>query len=528
MSTAWTKGIGALLLGAVAWPLAWGAENASAPHFDIFRYEVRGNTLLKSEQVDALLAPYTGSQRDFRDVQLALEALQEAYRAAGYGTVLVILPEQEIDRGVVAFTIAEARVRKVTIEGNRRFDDDNIRRSLPALKEGEAPNTRALAANLRLANENPAKETSLQFRGTDSDDAVDAVVKVKDDKPWKLGATLDNTGTQATGKSRLGLSFQHFNLGNRDQSLAFQYITSPEKPSKVNVYGLGFHAPLYAADASVDVFGGHSDVDSGVVENLFAVSGKGTVLGLRYNKNLEKRGDYEQRLSLGLDYRAYQNAAVPIGGTTSLVPDVTVHPVSLSYSGQWTTVRGATGFYLTLVRNVPGGSMGRNEHFNLSRTGADADYALVRFGGSIGRVLPADWQVKLAVNGQYTDDALVPGEQFGLGGATSVRGFNEREIANDVGYQGNLELYTPDFASKLGLGESQARALVFYDFGHVYRNKALAGEAASATVASVGAGLRYSYRKNFGLRLDVASVVDAGGSQKVGDTMVHLNLGYLY
>lgn len=523
------KGLLALLLAGL-----WGhatvaqAVESSAPRFDIARFDVRGNTLLKADAVAALLAPFTGKQRDFRDVQLALEALQDAYREAGYGTVLVILPEQEVDRGTIVLKIAEAKVRQVTVEGNRHFDEANIRRSLPALKEGEAPNTRALAANLRLANENPAKETTLQFRGTDSDDAVDAVVKVADDKPWKLGATLDNTGTQATGISRLGLSFQHFNLGNRDQSLAFQYITSPEKPSQVNVFGLGFHAPLYAADASVDVFGGHSDVDSGVVENLFAVSGKGTVLGLRYNQNLVKHGDYEQRLVLGLDYRAYQNAAVPLGGTTSLIPDVTVHPLSLGYSGQWTTVQGTTGFYLTLVRNIPGGSMGRNEHFNLSRAGADADYALARFGASVGRVLPADWQARLALNGQYTDDALVSGEQFGLGGATSVRGFNEREIANDVGYQGNLELYTPDIASKLGWGESQARLLAFYDFGHVYRNKALAGETASATVASIGAGLRYSYRKNFGLRLDVASVVDAGGSQKVGDTMIHLNLGYLY
>ncbi len=528
MGTVLKKGICVLFLGMAAWSPAWSAENGGAPRFDISRYEVKGNTLLKPDQVDALLAPYTGKQRDFRDVQLALEALQEAYRDAGYGTVLVILPEQEIDRGVVAFAIAEARVRKVSIEGNRHFDDDNIRRSLPALKEGDVPNTRSLAANLRMAGENPAKTTTVQFRGTDQDDAVDAVVKVTDEKPWKVGVTLDNTGSRATGVSRLGFSFQHHNLGNRDRALSLQYITSPENPSQVNVFGIGYHQPFYERDLSLDVFGGHSDVDSGVVENLFAVSGQGTVFGLRLNRNLQQRGSYNHRLTLGFDYRAYQNSAVMLGGTASLVPDVTVHPLSLTYSGQWETPGTTAGYYLSVARNIPGGSMGRNEHFNASRTGADADYTLVRAGGSFARALPRDWQLRLAASGQYTDDALVSGEQFGVGGNASVRGFSEREIANDVGYQGSVELYTPDLAARVGFAESQARLLAFYDFGHVYRNKALPGETASTTVASVGAGLRYNFRKSFGLRLDFASVVDAGGTQKVGDKMIHFNMGYLY
>ncbi|MGD9788485.1 MAG: POTRA domain-containing protein [Sulfuricellaceae bacterium] len=97
------------------------AAESGAPRFDIARFDVQGNTLLKADVVSALLEPFTGKQWDFRDVQLALEALQDAYREAGYGTVLVILPEQEVDRGAVVLKIAEAKVRKVTVEGKPAF-----------------------------------------------------------------------------------------------------------------------------------------------------------------------------------------------------------------------------------------------------------------------------------------------------------------------------------------------------------------------------------------------------------------------
>jgi len=44
---------------------------------------------------------------------------------------------------------------------------------------------------------------------------------------------------------------------------------------------------------------------------------------------------------------------------------------------------------------------------------------------------------------------LISGEQFGLGGADSVRGFEEREISGDDGIQLNLETHSPSFGPGL-------------------------------------------------------------------------------
>src|SRR5258708_19327260 len=65
---------------------AIGADPVS-PRFDISAYHVEGNTLLKEKQIESVLAPFKGKQRDFADVQRALEALEGAYRQAGFGDV---------------------------------------------------------------------------------------------------------------------------------------------------------------------------------------------------------------------------------------------------------------------------------------------------------------------------------------------------------------------------------------------------------------------------------------------------------
>lgn len=77
---------------------AWAAEDADDPidHFEITRFEVEGNTLLAAPAVDQLLAPFAGKNRDFGDVQHALEALEAAYRQRGFNVVQVVLPETGI------------------------------------------------------------------------------------------------------------------------------------------------------------------------------------------------------------------------------------------------------------------------------------------------------------------------------------------------------------------------------------------------------------------------------------------------
>ncbi|NDZ13119.1 peptidase S37 [Variovorax sp. WS11] len=512
-------------------PAVQAAEEAasSGPRFAIARFAVEGNSLLPGAEVEHVLAPFAGPARNFGDLRRAVEALQQAYRRRGYSVVLVQLPEQELAHGVVRVKVIEPRIGRVTVEGNQGFSTANIRASLPALKEGATPNIRDISASLQVANTNPAKQTTLALQGAEQPDQVDAVVRVAEDKPWRIGLAADNTGNADIGRTRLSTLFQHANLFGLDHVASLQYVTSAEKPSKLSVFGAGYHVPLYGLGDSLDFFASHSDVNSGTLTAgvlPLQVSGKGTVLGARYNQSLPQWGDLSSTLIYGIDWRAYKND-IELEGA-QLGGEVTVHPLSLGYSGQLALPDAVLGLQLTGLQNIPGGSNGGSEDFARQRAGASASYRILRYGAAYSRRLADDWQLRLQFNGQATRSALVPGEQFGAGGASSVRGFLEREVAGDQGQFASVEFQTPNWCPATGAFVVQCRALAFVDAAHVSRNKALPGEEKRTSISSAGLGLRFAMDRRASLQVDYARVLDGGGVRASGDSRVHVALSVSY
>jgi hypothetical protein len=138
--------------------LLWTSIAALAqdsPRFPIRGYQVVGNTLLPQEQVSLAVMPFTGPTSTFETIQLALESLEKAYVKAGYGSVKIEVPEQDLQEGVVRLTVVEARLDRISVEGNKLRSEENIRRSLPALVTGQVVNLDALQANLDLARVSP-------------------------------------------------------------------------------------------------------------------------------------------------------------------------------------------------------------------------------------------------------------------------------------------------------------------------------------------------------------------------------------
>jgi len=524
---------GALSMRAIGSALALAAAMATAPvraadapaagasaaepvapvlTFDISAFAVSGNTVLPQSRIDRVLAPFRGPRKDFGDVQRALEALQDAYVAAGYGVVLVTLPEQELDQGLVKFAVIEPRLGKVEIEGNKFFDDENIRRSLPALTEGHTPNSHDMAENLRLANQNPAKGQQVLLRAGANEGEVDAVVRVSDTDAKRYSATLDSTGTQATGYFRLGVGFQYANFLNRDIVVTGQYITSPDHYQDVTIAALGASIPFYSLGDSLDLVAAYSNVNSGTVQNLFNVAGAGGVYSARYNRNLPRIFEgYEQKLVFGYDLKRFRNNVTTVGAGVALVPDITIQPISAVYNGVWKAPNQQLGFYAGGFWNpFNGGTDQSNEVFNQTRQNATPSYHLGRGGVTYVYATPQDFQFRFNGNAQWTRDALIPAEQIGLGGMYNIRGFTERQYSADTGRWANFELYTPNLGPKMDLAGSQLRFLAFYDTGWGKFNYNQPPQNKSFGLDSVGAGLRYLYKDTLSLRVDFAHVIHDG------------------
>lgn len=506
-------------------------------HFDINRFDIEGNTLLHTDELEAVVAPYTGKQRAYRDVHEAIDALGAHYRSEGYSVVWVIAPEQGLEDGVVTLKVIEAQTGRIAIAGNQFFSDANIRSSLISLKEGVSPKIEDLSANVQLVNQNPAKQVDVVLRPGKDAAVVDATVDVIDVEPLKFFVTSDNTGNPQTGDYRVGVGVQHANLFDRDHVGTLSYVTSPEDPGDVSLYSGSYRLPLYARGDSMDFIAAYSDVSIGTTTTVAGplnFTGQGTVYSVRYNQLLQRRGEYSHRIVYGIDYRAFKNeCALGDFGEAGCGPsavDVTTTPISIAYSGNWARPGRISDFYIALSRNIPWADKGADGDFDDARPsptggdGAPSEYTILRYGASTVRSFESNWQVRAAFNAQHSPDALISGEQFGMTGATSVRGFLEREIVRDTGYVVNLELYTPNLAGRLIPGEGNLRGLLFYDFAGA-EDQALAGESErKITIGSLGAGFRWNIHRNFNLRVDMARVVSRGGSQQSGDLHGHFSM----
>ncbi len=519
------------LLGLAVCPTGYAqspslAETPVEFRFDIARYVVEGNTLLPTAEVSRIVSAFAGTGRDFGDVQRALEALQDAYRLRGYSAVQVQVPEQVLDRGEVLLRVVEARISRLEVRGNKFFDETNIRRSLPALTEGSTPNANAVAKNLALANENPAKQTNVTLRAGATEGEVEARVDVTEENPRKWFLTLDNSGTPATGYHRVGLGFQNANVFGRDHAITLQAVTSVEESSQVGIYSLGYHVPFYAQGSSLDIVAGYSDVDSGSTQTpagALTFSGRGGVLGARYNWHLDRlAGNYDHKLTFGLDHRMYRNTCAlgtfGAAGCGAAAATFSLTPVSFTYSGTLIQPASRLSLYAGASTNLGAGSRGTSEALARARSSASAHYLIIRAGLEWAAALAADWQLRARFNFQHAGEVLVGPEQFGIGGANSVRGFLEREHADDRGHSGALELYSPELAPKLGRNDWNLRLLAFYDFGRVSRVNPLPGEDGHQGIASAGLGMRLALQKIFALRFDLARIVDAGGSRERNHT----------
>jgi hemolysin activation/secretion protein len=499
-------------------PQATGATT----EFKISGFELTGDIPLKSEDTTRVLAPFIGPQGTLLTLQQASSALEAELSAKGFSLHRVALPPQEVG-SKVTLNIVKFVIGKVTIEGASRYSEANIRASVPELKEGEAPNFKVLAVQTAIANEGAGKQIQISLKEAAQEDKIDVKVLVKEAKPWNFSASLSNTGSEATGQDRLSLVGGHSNVWGRDHQFSGAYTTSVERAKDVTQLGLNYRIPLYAVGGVVGLSHTRSDVVGSF--GAFSSTGAGQTFGVNYSHYLPPAGGQRSYLTLALDDKLFKIAKindVPVPGQL----DRRSRPVTLGYTKRVESDRAVWGYNAELALNLPGGSGNdlaayRTEDTRVQRV----DWRALRGAGNYSVLRPSGWLWSVRGQFQYSPDALISGEQFGLGGAASVRGTGERVLAGDKGLFASAELSTPELRTGLRLFGFMDTGWLNNNGGGVVPTKPESDQLISGGLGvRYGAGL-YNFSMEWG-RLVVGSVVPVTVGSNIpqaGDEKVHLN-----
>ncbi|MFA5983132.1 MAG: ShlB/FhaC/HecB family hemolysin secretion/activation protein [Methylococcaceae bacterium] len=492
--------------------------------FDLWELRVKGNTLLDKKELERTVYPFLGPQKSIDQVEAARLALERLYQGKGYQTVTVDIPEQAVQQGVVNLLVVEGKVSRLRVTDSRYFALGKIKATVPEVAEGNVPNFKVMQKQLGdLASQSADRKIQPILRAGETPGTLEVDLKVKDELPLHGRVELNGRNTTSTSRLRLVSSLRYDNLWQKFHSASFSFQTSPENNSEVEVFSGTYVLPWFETDARLALFAVSSNSNAQIASaGALNVVGIGSVYGLRFIKPFTSFNSYNHSLTLGADYKDFQEDLRLVGADSILTP-ISYLPFLTQYAGSFRGNGYASSFDLGLYFSIRG--LGnRQAEFENKRFLARSNYAYLRGNLNFKYDLPKGWGVSSRFSGQVADSPLISNEQFSIGGASSVRGYFETQVLADDGFVGSLEFISPDFVPDGWEFVNKLSALVFVDAGTSSIKNALPGNSQGNTLASAGAGLHFKLAKIFSAALDLGFPFVSIDRVKSGDPRLHFSL----
>ena len=489
----------------------------SGPRFNVLEFRVLGNTVLPIDRVERAVYPFLGEGRTVADVEAARAALEAAYREAGFGTVAVDTPEQQIVDGIVTLQVVQAPVSRLRVVGAKYYSQGRILDAVPGLAEGAVPNFKAITDQLASVNRSADRRVTPLLRPGKTPGTTEVDLTVEDQLPLHGSLDLNNRYSANTTKSRLAASLRYDNLWQREHSAGLQVQVSPKDTSQVKVFSGSYTVPMGTGLLVASAIRSNSNTVAGVGGT--EVFGRGNIYGLRRVLVLGSTETQSQSLTLSASYKQFKES-VSVGGNAGFSTPIRYLPLGISYSGAVTgkdgTWQGGTGLVVALR-----GLASDQAQFADKRFRAQSNFSFLTFDLSRSENLPWGMSFFGKLEGQVSDQPLISNEQFVAGGVDSVRGYLEATSVGDKGLRGTLELRSQRFTRESWGWFGGLRVHAFAEGAGLWLNSPLPAQQSRFGLLSAGLGLRLQAREYVSLALDVGWPLRDVGNTRKGKARVH-------
>ena len=186
---------------------------------------VNGIAMLDRSSFRERMTPYLGKPLTFDDLHKITHTVVAYYNAHRHPLVDAVVPEQDVQNGVVQVIVTEFRVGSIRTKGNRWFSSGMLTGPMN-FHHGDTIDTAKLLSDLDAINSNPFRRVNLVYEPASQPGYTDLVLETQDRLPLRFFTGFDNSGTAATGHTRLNAGVTWGNAFGLDQQLTYQFSSS--------------------------------------------------------------------------------------------------------------------------------------------------------------------------------------------------------------------------------------------------------------------------------------------------------------
>jgi len=455
--------------------------------FQLKGYRFSGNTVYSNAQLIALVEDYAGKEIDTLDILQIKNLITKHYIDNGYINSGAIIPDQEIQDGILDIHIIEGELTEIRVTNKGRLRDKYISDRI-RLDMQKPFNFYILQKRLYLLQQNPRIKTINANLGPGAEKGESILdINIAEEKPYKVLVQADNYRPPSVGEAQGTIRFQYLDItGFGDSIDATINHTEGFDRGYIN-----YQWPLTADDKLL--YFAYENSQSKIVSDDVKELGldlkndsETATIGFTFPAYRAITETYD--VSLQLDKR---ESTTYINGTpTSYAGSGAINGVSkisvLRLIQNWFKFDATHAYAFRHILSVGMEAFDSTQHDDGE---PDSEFvawlfqfqaALQNMGGDLQTVLRADCQ--------FAFDDLMPMEQIAVGGANTVRGYRENLFVSDSGFIASAELRKAVYKSDSG--KHLVQFAIFSDYGRTWP---YSGPIDPESIYSVGAGLRWQW-----------------------------------
>ncbi|MUG97445.1 BamA/TamA family outer membrane protein [Scytonema sp. UIC 10036] len=464
--------------------------------FIIKHIEFIGNTAFSSEELLEEIQQFINQPITFAEVLQIEEIINQKYQKAGYINSGAVIPAgQKFPRkgGTVKVQIVEGGIEAIKVRGTRRLNSGYISSRL-AIATKKPLNRNQLLQSLQLLQLDPlVKNISANLTAGARPELSLLEVTVVEADSFDTRIFADNGRAPSVGTFRRGIQINERNLLGFGDGIRATYTNTDGS----HAFEIGYTVPLSPRNDTLTI--NYSRNNTEVIEEPFD---RLDILGDSYAWEVTLRQPVlqkpSQEFALGLTFSQQESKTELLGFDFPLSPGADnngrTRISALRFFQEWTTRNPREVFALRSQFNIG------IDVFNATTNDLPPDSRFFNWRGQSQyvRLLAPYTLLLLRSDLQFASSALVPLEQFAIGGFGSVRGYRQDLLLTDNGAFLSAEVQLPI----LRVPESRGilRLAPFVDFGVGWNSSG--GRETNNTLLAAGLGLQWQMGDWLDIRFD--------------------------